>query len=239
MSVDIDISSVPISSLAPEETAEEIELESRYFRLCLAIVVGQLNDTIEILYKWRDFDWMHRVHEGILKKEWSLRTIANAKELSYMDMRDLYNDYKTDWVNGDSVLEIWFTPIMKIYLESLGVEPIDCIEVCKDIVNENRRLGVDERDIGELFLPQYEDIRNVKSAHGQNKNTNRKPAVRLQTATEAVPTTRIREGGYAASFLRGSERGREKSRRQTDHVDNADGEPRDNGTHNSKDFQTA
>jgi len=230
----LDISTWNHMSFSSVEDAEEAELESRYVRLCVTLLVGQLNETIEMLYKWRDLDWMHRVHEGILKNEWTLHTIAEIKDFSYLEMRDLYNDYKTDWVLSDSTIDVWFTPQMKIYLESLNVDPIDCIEVCKNIVNEDRRLGIEERDIAELLMPQYEDIRNVKSAHGQNKNTNRKPAVRFQASTEAVPTSRGGESGYAASFLRRSERWREESRRQIDNADDAAGTSGDNGADNSE-----
>ena len=182
----LDISTWNHMSFSSVEDAEDAELESRYFRLCLTLLIGQLNETIEVLYKWRDFDWMHRVHDGIVKEEWTLHTIAEVKDLSFMDMRDLYNDYKTDWILTDSVIDVWFTPQMKIYLDSLNVDPVDCIEVCKNIVDEDRRLGIEEHDIAELFMPQYEDIRNVKSAHGQNKNTDRKPKVRFQASAEAV-----------------------------------------------------
>ena len=235
----LDISAWHHMSFSSVEDAEDAELESRYFRLCLSILIAQLNETIEVLYKWRDLDWMHRMHEGLLNEEWTLHTVAEIKGFSYMEMRDLYNEYKTDWILGDSTIDIWFTPQMKIYLESLNIDPIDCIEVCKNIVNEDRRLGIEERDIAELFLPQYEDIRNVKSAHGQNKNTDRKPTVRLQASTEAVSTSRSSESGYEASFLRRREGRREESRRQTDHADDADGESRDNGADNSEDIQTA
>ena len=182
----LDISSYNVQSFWNVEDALDNEIEKRYFRLCLTVVVEQINETTAVLYKWRDFDWMHRVHEGIVKEEWTLHTIAEVKDLSFMDMRDLYNDYKTDWILTDSVIDVWFTPQMKIYLDSLNVDPVDCIEVCKNIVDEDRRLGIEEHDIAELFMPQYEDIRNVKSAHGQNRNTDRKPKVRFQASAETI-----------------------------------------------------
>jgi len=182
------------------------------------------------MYKWREFDWMHRAYEGIEKGEWTLKTVAKVKNFSYYEFKSLYNEYIQDWTHADSVIDIWFTDHIKVYLDSLGVSPVDCIEVCKDIVNENRRLGIDERDIAELFLPQYEDVRPVKSAHGQNKNTERKPTVRFSPATETVSAVRSRETGYSASFLRRSERWREESRRASDNVDDVDGERGDDGT---------
>ena len=225
----IDISSFHSCSFSSVEDAVDKDLESRYFRLCLTILTEQLNETIEIMYKWRNLDWMHRAYEGIKKGEWDLHTVATAKKYEYFDMKSLYNEYIQDWTKFDSVINIWFTEHLKVYLDSLNLNPVDCIEVCKDIVNEDRRLGIDERDIAELFLPQYEDIRTKKSPHGQNKNTEREPTVRLSSSTEAVSASGSRESGYPASFLRRSERWREESRRSVDNVDDVDGECGDDG----------
>ena len=196
----------------------------------MTVITEQLNETIEILYKWRDFDWMHRAYEGIQKKEWTLNTVAKVKEFSYFEFKSLYNEYIQDWTHADSAIDIWYTDHMKVYLDSLGLEPIDCIEVCKDIVNEDRRLGIDERDIAELFLPQYEDVRTVKSAHGQNQNTERKLAVRFSAPTETVPTSGSSEGGDSPSILRRSEGRREESWGTPDNVDDVDGERWDDGS---------
>ena len=175
----LDISSYNVQSFWNVEDALDNEIEKRYFRLCLTVVVEQINETTAVLYKWRDLDWMHLAHENITKGKQSLMDIAAAQELHYYDIRDLVKEYEKDWINNDSVIDIWFTSNMKIYLDSLGLDPVDCIEVCKDIVNEDRELGITERDISQLLLPKYDDIRKVQSAHGKNKSPKRKPGVRF------------------------------------------------------------
>tara|TARA_R110002074_G_scaffold381898_4_gene561266 strand:- start:152 stop:886 length:735 start_codon:yes stop_codon:yes gene_type:complete len=228
----LDISSYNVQSFWNVEDALDNEIEKRYFRLCLTVVVEQINETTAVLYKWRDLDWMHLAHENITKGKQSLMDIAAAQELHYYDIRDLVQEYEKDWVNNDSVIDIWFTSNMKIYLDSLGLDPVDCIEVCKDIVNEDRELGITERDISQLLLPKYDDIRKVQSAHGKNKSPKRKPGVRFQAPTKAVSAVRVSTQRNPTSFLRRSERWREESRKQTNHADDADGERGDNRLNN-------
>ena len=207
----LDISSYNVQSFWNVEDALDNEIEKRYFRLCLTVVVEQINETTAVLYKWRDLDWMHLAH----------------------DIRDLVQEYEKDWVNNDSVIDIWFTSNMKIYLDSLGLDPVDCIEVCKNIVNEDRELGITERDISQLLLPKYDDIRKVQSAHGKNKSPKRKPGVRFQApTTETVSAARVSTQRNPTSFLRRSERWREESRKQTNHADDADGERGNNRLNN-------
>ena len=232
----LDISSYNVQSFWNVDDALDNELEKRYFRLCLTLVIEQLNETIAVLYKWRDLDWMHLAFENIAKGKQSAIDVAKDQGLHYYDIRDLVKEYEKDWILNDSVIDIWFAPNMKIYLDSLQVDPVDCIEVCKNIVDEDRQLGITERDISQIFLPKYDEIRKVQSPHGKNKNAEREPKLRFQATTETVSAARVSTQRNPTSFLRRSEGWRQEPRQQIDNADDADGERGDDRADNSKDI---
>ena len=232
----LDISSYNVQSFWDVEDALDNELEKRYFRLCLTLVIEQLNETIAVLYKWRDLDWMHLAFEDITKSKRTAMDVAKEQGLHYYDIRDLVKEYEKDWVLNESVIDVWFGSNMKIYLDSLELDPVDCIEVCKNIVDEERQLGITERDISQIFLPKYDEIRKVQSPYGQNKNTKREPKVRFQVTTETVSAARVSTQRNPTSFLRRREGWRQKPRQQTDNADDANGERRDDWADNSEDI---
>ena len=232
----LDISSYNVQSFWDVDDALDNELEKRYFRLCLTLVIEQLNETIAVLYKWRDLDWMHLAFEDITKSKRTAMDVAKEQGLHYYDIRDLVKEYEKDWVLNESVIDVWFGSNMKIYLDSLELDPVDCIEVCKNIVDEERQLGITERDISQIFLPKYDEIRKVQSPYGQNKNTKREPKVRFQVTTETVSAARVSTQRNPTSFLRRREGWRQKPRQQTDNADDANGERRDDWADNSEDI---
>ena len=232
----LDISSYNVQSFWDVEDALDNELEKRYFRLCLTLVIEQLNETIAVLYKWRDLDWMHLAFEDITKSKRTAMDVAKEQGLHYYDIRDVVKEYEKDWILNESVIDVWFGSNMKIYLDSLELDPVDCIEVCKNIVDEERQLGITERDISQIFLPKYDEIRKVQSPYGQNKNTKREPKVRFQVTTETVSAARVSTQRNPTSFLRRREGWRQKPRQQTDNADDANGERRDDWADNSEDI---
>ena len=87
----LDISSYNVQSFWNVEDALDNDIEKRYFRLCVTVVVEQINETTAVLYKWRDLEWRHLEHENITKGKQSLMDIEAAQEVNYYEIRDPVN----------------------------------------------------------------------------------------------------------------------------------------------------
>ena len=70
-----------------------------YKRLAFVVFMQGLNNIIELLYKWKDHDWLHETYKQIKSKEISFQDASKTHNIELLDLRNLYYDYEKDWKN--------------------------------------------------------------------------------------------------------------------------------------------
>jgi len=136
-----------------------------YKRLAFVVFMQGLNNIIELLYKWKDHDWLHEAYKQIKSKEISFQDASRTHNIELLDLRNLYYDYEKDWKNDP--IE-WMMSLEALpYLDMLDIDPELAIELAKTVASGERSIGISEPDIELLVLPQYDNTARKQQAMGR------------------------------------------------------------------------
>ena len=154
---------IDLGALHPESTSP-IQAKSlghrRAIALSLTVVIGAINEAIKHYKKWYEKDWVFRAHYRWTRgSSWYLLSRILRKpieEISY-EVRQ----YDAEVRDYDPMT--WFSEYGLRWCENCGIDPLDCIDIVKDVVEGRRQFGITEVDVEELYLPGFEDQREVRS----------------------------------------------------------------------------
>ena len=116
----------------------ELEISRRYLRFILEIIVGCINELVELYYKWQDKEWVHKAYKdsvGTEKLHQNTKLHSVAKEFG-VDTHELRRTL-------------------------IEYEKYDVIETANALAFGSRELGVSEPDIRILSLPKFAEIRKT------------------------------------------------------------------------------
>ena len=152
------LSDYALDGFAPSQedaqTEQEAMIALAYTRLSLAIVVGVINDSIALWDRWKNRSWIHLYNER-LSQGFTREQAARQCGVSVAEALRESRNYNIEW--GDSSWEWIKGKSFRYYVEYLGRDPEDVIQVIQDFVSGARQLGVTEGDIEQLVLPGYRE----------------------------------------------------------------------------------
>ncbi len=144
----------------------ELELSRRYLRFALEIIVGCINELIEVYYKWQNKEWVHKAYKdsvgsGRLHKDTKLRQVTGNfgvdVDVDVVELRRILIEYEEDWKVHEWVCSKEAAP----FLDGVGIDKLDVIETAKALAFGDRELGVNEPDIKILSLPKFAEVRRT------------------------------------------------------------------------------
>jgi len=158
----VDITEHRFESYTDISDPIELEISRRYLRLVLEIIVGCINELVELYYKWQDKEWVHKAYKdsvgtGKLHQNTKLHSVAKEFGVDIVELRRTLIEYEEDWKAHDWVCSKEAAP----FLIGSGIDKYDVIETAKALAFGSRELGVSEPDIRILSQPKFAEIRKT------------------------------------------------------------------------------
>ena len=158
----IDITEHRFESYVSNDDPLDQEISRRYLRFVLEIIVGCINELVELYYKWQDKEWVHKAYKdsvgtGKLHQNTKLHSVSREFGVDTHELRRTLIEYEKDWEAHDWVCSKEAAP----FLIGTGVDKYDVIETAKALAFGSRELGVSEPDIRILSLPKFAEIRKT------------------------------------------------------------------------------
>lgn len=158
-----DISNHRFEGFTEIVPVKERDLDRNYTFLAISVVLGAINDAISVLSKWRgeEYWWVEEAYPK-WKKGASKVKLGKKYGQHPKDLHTTLIHYEAE-LRGDRNYVDWFgKDEARVYLELLNVTEHDCLMVIDDVVSGERKVGISEPDIQEMFLPEFEEIRRKK-----------------------------------------------------------------------------
>ncbi len=233
----MDVTDYHPKSFTGMDQAVEKAVHDRYERFAMLMVVSTCNEAMELLLKWRrDNKRFYDIEERLVAGE-NLAPVLVDEDIDIKDYRSWKLDYEINF--GPGCVLKWFGEGGKPFLDILNLTEEMCLNLITDIIDGERKLGIDEEDIKYLVnpeqIPEYQHGMSITSKLRRPLNPRKGPfrghngiegpRVQCAASREAVRIIKRGKARNKVSVLRWRERWREKLREQSDNARDADAKP--------------